>query len=201
MNVRCFFLSPSALTQRELCRYALGADCPSKHMGGRHDASVEIGVMLYRNDDEGGRTPPHSDPRWPLRCRCGYEFRAADSWQYNERRLYRRSDTGHLTTLLDAPVGAMWFAEWLEGYPGWTGADGHSLHVRLPGGYDWCTDSRASNCDMPTDTEHKCWVRHGTPPGDIVHVDKNGRTCHAGAGSIVVPGYHGFLHNGHLVDC
>lgn len=46
---------------------------------------------------------------------------------------------------------------------------------------------------------HKCWVRHGEAPN--IHVDKNGVTCGAGAGSIAVPSYHGFLHNGHLTDC
>lgn len=54
-------------------------------------------------------------------------------------------------------------------------------------------------------TKHKCWVRHGTPPQEVVHVDKNGVTCGAGAGSIAIqpsgqnPGWHGFLHNGELV--
>lgn len=48
-------------------------------------------------------------------------------------------------------------------------------------------------------TPHKCWVRHGTPPGEVVHVDKNGITCGAGAGSIAIPNWHGFLHNGELV--
>ncbi len=41
---------------------------------------------------------------------------------------------------------------------------------------------------------HKCWIRHGTPP-DLT-VDKNGVTCNAGAGSILVGDYHGFLVNG-----
>ena len=33
-----------------------------------------------------------------------------------------------------------------------------------------------------------------------VHVDKSGDTCAAGAGSILIGGYHGFLHNGYLTD-
>ena len=37
------------------------------------------------------------------------------------------------------------------------------------------------------------WVTDGT-----LHVDKNGVTCAAGAGSIALPNLHGFLHNGHL---
>lgn len=59
----------------------------------------------------------------------------------------------------------------------------------------------ASNCTMPDDKNHKCWVRHGRPEDGTLHVDKNGHTCAAGAGSIVAGNYHGFLHNGHLTPC
>jgi hypothetical protein len=64
----------------------------------------------------------------------------------------------------------------------------------------WHIDGRASNCTMPGDTEHRCWVRHGED-GGVIHVDKNGHTCAAGAGSIQVEGFHGFLHHGVLRDC
>lgn len=73
--------------------------------------------------------------------------------------------------------------------------DGPALWVQTPGGA-WCIDSRASNCTMPYDYNHRCWVRHGEPP--LVTVDKNGPTCAAGAGSIAVGSYHGFLQNGCL---
>lgn len=76
----------------------------------------------------------------------------------------------------------------------WTNCDGRHLHAVLPTGQQWDIDSRARNCGSPDDTEHRCWIRHGEPPA--VHVDKAGRTCSAGAGSIAVPGYHGFLHAG-----
>lgn len=50
--------------------------------------------------------------------------------------------------------------------------------------------------------EHRCWVRHGDVRAGNVHVDKNGVTCNAGAGSIISPdGWHGFLHNGYLTSC
>lgn len=48
--------------------------------------------------------------------------------------------------------------------------------------------------------EHKCWVRHGDPKTGSVHVDKDGVTCGAGAGSILSGSYHGFLHGGYLTD-
>ena len=54
---------------------------------------------------------------------------------------------------------------------------------------------------MKTDNVHKCWVRHGRPEDGTLHVDKNGKTCAAGAGSILTSKWHGFLHNGHLVPC
>lgn len=76
----------------------------------------------------------------------------------------------------------------------WTNCDGRHLHAVLPNGRHWDIDSRARNCGSPDDGEHRCWVRHGEPPN--VHVDKAGLTCSAGAGSIAVDGYHGFLHHG-----
>lgn len=75
-------------------------------------------------------------------------------------------------------------------------ADGPNLHVILPNRQPWNIDSRASNCTMPYDYTHRCWVRHGEPPN--VTVDKNGLTCAAGAGSIMAADYHGFLQNGAL---
>jgi hypothetical protein len=51
---------------------------------------------------------------------------------------------------------------------------------------------------MPNDRLHRCWVRHGDAPE--LTVDKNGKTCGAGGGSIVSGSYHGFLRNGFLTD-
>lgn len=130
--------------------------------------------------------------------------------------IYRRLDTGEEMTLSSAPVGAMWYADWYlperfgssSGYVH-AGPDGHVLVVKTPPapGRDWIVDSRCSNCDMPDDSSHSCWVRHGDPRTGLVTVDKNGNTCHAGAGSIGVwnrdrTGYiwHGFLRNGFLVE-
>jgi hypothetical protein len=70
--------------------------------------------------------------------------------------------------------------------------------VRCPNGSDWHVDGRASNCTMPTDKVHKCWVRHGDPRASNLTVDKNGFTCAAGAGSIQAGDYHGFLQAGVL---
>lgn len=113
------------------------------------------------------------------------------------RALYKRSDNGQLTTIQDAPVGAIWRATWFEEHKPFCGEDGKSYVVKTPGG-EWMIDGRASNCTLPDDDTHKCWCRHGEAPNFTV--DKVGNTCAAGAGSIIVGTYHGFLRNGELVD-
>lgn len=109
-----------------------------------------------------------------------------------------RSSAGVLR-VYDTPSGKLepGCLYWVDDYRGrcsarWTNCDGRHLHGVLPNGHRWDIDSRASNCGSPDDTEHRCWVRHGEPPN--VHVDKNGLTCTAGAGSILAGDYHGFLH-------
>ena len=108
--------------------------------------------------------------------------------------LYRMPD-GSLTTLADAPAGAMTRETWA---PGRSQDGGAPLIVKLPDGDLWYVDDRASNCGRPDDNTHHCWIRHGVLP-DIT-VDKNGDTCSAGAGSIMSTAYHGFLRGGYLED-
>lgn len=131
---------------------------------------------------------------WPGKCdACGEPI----PWDSDD--VYGSSGT---VPVYDTPSGKLepgWLY-WVDQHPGrdcfagWTNCEGQHLHAVLPTGQHWDIDSRASNCGSPTDTEHRCWIRHGEPPA--VHVDKNGRTCNAGAGSIAVKGWHGFLHNG-----
>ena len=78
----------------------------------------------------------------------------------------------------------------------WENQKGPHLHVILPNGIEWDIDSRANNCTMKDDKEHRCWVRTGTVPN--ITVGKNGNTCKAGAGSIQGGDYHGFLTKGNL---
>jgi hypothetical protein len=218
VTVTCFWLEPTGLTQVGLRRYrSSGSEpedkCPREGGWGYHGALVILGQApitwsgvrpeghshwFRESDDRYGVAvfayPGRDDPRWPSRCECGYEFTPDDPWQEWEDRLYCRSDTGELVTLRDAPDGAMWDAGW---YP-WKGPDGRSLVVKCPGGSDWTIDGRASNCTLPGDNEHRCWVRHGDVPQ--ITVDKNGLTCAAGAGSIQAGNYHGFLRNGVFTD-
>jgi hypothetical protein len=115
--------------------------------------------------------------------------------EYDETE-WRRIDTGETIfgNASEFGIGAMWFYD-PNGYD-WAEADKTAhLIVNTPGG-SWDIDSRASNCTLPQDKVHRCWVRHGEPPN--VTVDKNGVTCNAGAGSIIRGNYHGFLQNGYL---
>lgn len=84
----------------------------------------------------------------------------------------------------------------------WSNCNGFHLNVVLPNHYHWDIDSRASNFGLPDDRTHRCWVRHGDPTkGEPVHFDKSGHTCNAGAGSIQMGEFHGFLHGGEISPC
>jgi hypothetical protein len=165
-----------------------------------------------------------ADVRWPSHCACGYAFADDDAWQVNYEPLYEAKGGPHdgaLFTLRDAPPGAMWDATWLHDVEWAVGPDGIALHVQLPNGIPWNVDHEASNCTrtqwlpgtyvgedgierhaekMWKGRTHYCWIRHGDPRTGEIHVDKNGDTCAAGAGSILSGSYHGFLHNGYLTD-
>lgn len=199
--IKVFFIEPTGRDRVWLRRYEGGSSCPA---GGYHQAMTPIGEepdsTRAIGDDH-----PHDDERWPAFCeKCGNPFSEADEWQRFRRAIYRRPDTGEEMVLGEVPVGAVWNATWFVEHripPCFdVGEDGRCLVVQTPGG-EWPIDSRASNCTMPDDNTHKCWVRHGLPEDGTLHVDKNGHTCAAGAGSIQCGSYHGFLHNGYLTSC
>lgn len=212
MSYPCFFLEETDQTRLLLRRFASGTACPK---GSYHDAMVFLKNVPTRRitepdgswhyDSHCEEKPGKDDPRWPLACDCGHLFAPEDTYQLFCDRLYRRLDTGEIMTLREAPAGALWYGAWLEDWEGiWKGPDGRILMCRTPSG-DWNIDSRASNCTMPEDEHHRCWVRHGDPTdplglktGQPLHVDKASLTCQAGAGSIQCGNYHGFLHGGHL---
>jgi hypothetical protein len=137
----------------------------------------------------------HAPCTWSPDCTCGG----------TEEREYRRADTGVTVWGYWASFGpgSMQVREHAAGecHAGWTNCDGKHIDVILPDGGYWDTCSRASNCTMKDETTHRCWVVHGTPP--LLTVNKAGKTCQAGAGSIVSNGpqkWHGFLRNGELVQ-
>lgn len=210
-----FWLEPTGEVLIGLRRYASGEGFTCEL--GYHSALNYTGRGLRDVDPETGCDRavapelPHDDERWPTKCEsCDYVFVELDHWQAWQERLYRRTDTGEERTLRGgssgrplhagevpgAEPGAMWDASWI---PFRRGADDIYLMVRCPDGHDWSVDDRASNCTMPNDDVHRCWIRHGDPRECHVTVDKIGITCAAGAGSIQTPNWHGFLRDGQLV--
>lgn len=208
MNAICFFVEPTDRVRISLRRYVSSEREKCDRSGlGYHDAVLgpigESPAAFAEREDRRVLLNPfeqsisRQDERWPAECACGRAFTEADEWQVWQDLLYRRTDTGAIVTLRDKVPGMMWDAWW---HPkDYKGQDGRSLCVVLPNGHEWMIDGRASNCTKPQDREHRCWVRHGEPP--VLTVDKNGNTCAAGAGSIGVPGWHGFLRNGVLEEC
>lgn len=207
-DIPVFFIEPADRVQRSLRRYRSSSNgkCDASGCGycNAHtplpDGPFGPAVRSFGDWQAALSAFPSG---WPTHCACGYEFSAYDEWQEFCRRIYRRVDTGEEMTLAAAPVGAVWNADWFiekrsEGF--YVGPDGRCLVVKTPGG-EWMIDSRANNCTMPDDDTHKCWVRHGRPEDGTLHVDKNGHTCAAGAGSILCGSYHGFLHHGRLTSC
>ena len=203
-NIKCYLLEPVDKFRRWLRRYSSGNPCPN--MPGEYSYH---NAQYYLDEYTGGKAEvfyatstdrfPRDDQRWPSKCGCGYKFTDQDEWQVFHRSLWKRSDTGEQTSIEEAPPGAIWDATWFHDSPSWCGPDGRSLVVKLPGGHDWHIDSRASNCTLKDDSVHKCWVRHGVPPN--ITVDKDGHTCAAGGGSILLEDWHGFLRGGELVQC
>lgn len=200
VRIQCFLLEPTGRSLISVCRDEHTSDpCPldggpnSRHFNRAVVSTVEDG------QEAAGFTDARREVHQVTACKCGFVFTENAKWAGSgSSPVYRRSDTGEEIELRNAPAGAMWFRSEPFVYNGMgVGPDGRSLHVRTPGG-DWCIDSRASNCGLPEDNEHRCWVRHGEPP--IVTVDKSGNTCNAGAGSIQCGSYHGFLRDGWLVD-
>jgi hypothetical protein len=204
-RIKCFPIEPIERVAVYLRCYS-GAEC-------MQCAEQYHNVMIRIEDDDAAYDVRHErrivqpaqgisvrpDPRWPQYCLCGFKFREQDRQVFYDQ-IYRNTETGEEYPLRNVPVGAVWNAWWNTDWVTMTGPDGRSLTVMTPGG-EWCIDGRANNCTMPADKTHKCWVRHGSVEDGTLHVDKNGHTCGAGAGSIALPRYHGFLHDGHLVDC
>ena len=167
-----------------------------------HEALIYLGDSS-KNADWGfaGNQDDYAVDKWPKVCACcGIPF---TDKAYRQVHYHRRYNTA---SGVPEP-GDCFYAPWYHDpedkrlYCPWDNCNdprGH-LMVILPNGREWDTDSRASNCTMKDDKQHRCWVKHGDPPD--LHVDKAGHTCQAGAGSIMSGDYHGFLHNGELVNC
>lgn len=192
-DVKCFFLEPTNKYKISYRAYVSSDKCKCSNEYGYHNYSE---LIEYIEADEFPVTKPMEYDETKInKCSCGYEFKKGDTFQRFVERVYVDKD-GKEYLHREFPVGAMFYSDWLNDI--FPGPDGRCLTVITPGG-EWNIDGRASNCTMPEDKIHRCWVRHGTPPN--ITVDKNGNTCRAGAGSIAQKNYHGFLRNGFLTNC
>jgi hypothetical protein len=194
-DITCFMLEPTDRLQIRFRRYRGGSDCKRPDgKPGYHNADIALPAEYTAPvDAEGrahgfGRKPTADELTWVgweqiATCkRCGYTFEDADPFQVNGDLVYRRTDTGEDMTLLEAPAGAMWYADW---YPG-KGPDGHCLAVKLPNGTDWLVDAPSSSGGN--------WTRTGEPPNVTAQPS-------IGSGDPADPNYyHGFLRDGKLVD-
>lgn len=189
MSWTCVLLIATDRARLSLRRYASGKLCSTSGHG-IHDASTAIGTAPIVIGERGtwhvdAEELPHTDPRWPAACTCGYRFEDGDAWQLFQDRLYRREDTGALLTLREAEPGMLWDASWFVEM-GWAGPDGRSLVMRLPGNGEWTIDGPSQNGPG--------WERTGEPPRITVRPSILSYPSTAG------PGYHGWLTDGILSD-
>lgn len=202
-RINCFIAKPSTRVERFLRRYEDG-ECQFRSYHNIQKFYDEIEVPLFEGEHETDERmvsrPPDEKlkPLFPDKCSCGHVFSSEATYQLFTERLYHNEESGFYYPLRELPVGAMYFAPWYDGI--YQPQLEHVLIVKTPGG-DWIIDSQASNCTMPEDhhqKEHHCWVIEGSLPN--ITVSKNGKTCGAGGGSILLDKYHGFLRNGFLED-
>jgi hypothetical protein len=188
-------------TRVSLRRYWGDAECPNCLGGGNrgyHNATKHLfdtPELLNGVDSEGNMTynrfggEPEDYTEWPTKCdHCDAIAPEETKRQVFNKRLYN-------TPSGDLEPGCLYYAPWYDDVY-WDNQSTPSLCAICPNGGHWVIDGRASNCTMPEDKTHRCWVRHGDPENGTIHVDKNGHTCAAGGGSIISGDYHGFLHNG-----
>lgn len=201
MSVQCHLATIVGRRAEYIVLWGGRGDCPGNTFG--HRAAKDLG------DWPDDKPPSLQDPAaydWTGSCGyCGqtipWERRepctACDPPCGEQRPVVRVA--GGTRAVYDTPdgelgPGAMYVAPCRACT--WHNCPGEHLHVVLPNGHHWDVDSRASNCTLPDDRTHRCWIREGEPPN--VTAGKNGHTCTAGAGSIQSGDYHGFLQGGVL---
>lgn len=171
-----------------------------------HRTEIDLGRMAA----DAWRARPYEADKKISCAQCDLQARKMSA---GTRRIFRRPDTGEEVGLKNGlPAGAIYEGGYREG------PDRRGLFCVCPDGHHWFIDGRASNCGSPcakcqvkyrdhkaadhsyedSTPAHRCWVRSGRPEDGTLHVDKNGLTCDAGAGSIQTSSWHGFLHHGLL---
>jgi len=173
--------------------------CPNTYGTGKpgfHNAYTPLGEKPEMDNWFAfGKVEDYPEERWPTACaHCGAPVPQESPNVYLQRQVA-------VTRLYDNPSGEpepgdVYWMDWHDPgeCPYWENCDGKHLWSIVPNGSTWDIDARANNCTMREEKTHRCWIRTGTPEAGNLHVDKNGYTCAAGAGSIAVTGWHGFLH-------
>jgi len=122
------------------------------------------------------------------RVTCFWCEHAGEGHPHN---VFRRVDTGETFVLGQAPVGAMYYADWLVDL-GDRGPDGHCLIVITPYG-PWNVDG---GYQIPAPGR---WTRTGAPPRVTARpsIGQGGKGENGGAPWT----YHAWLNDGVLEDC
>lgn len=175
---------------RAYLRIYWGDNCKTS---GCHNAMKHLKDSPDENWELGGKVEDYPFDQWPTHCDCGEPVPVDNITKQIHRKTLYDTPSGKLEP------GNLYWVSYLPENMYWDNHKGPHLHAILPNGYGWNIDSRASNCTKPEDRTHRCWVRHGEVPN--IHVDKNGHTCSAGAGSIIGGDWHGFLHHGQFNKC
>lgn len=191
MPWKCLLLTKTDRGKTKLRRYTFVDDsaCPHNKAWG-HQAITPMPDVDLKYNEKGYITNSIDfnlvSPNlvWPEKCSCGYVFKETDGKTYDVDQLFLIQDgNGRLTTLREAPIGSMWDAHWMHDWDLYC-RDGISLHVKLPGGSDWCIDGPSQQTP-----KSKGWSRTGTAP----NITASPSIHHPGV-------YHGWLANGLLSD-
>lgn len=169
-----------------------GDGCPEgiRDVDGHMQHSAKVAVERDSENESGVRIRYDWLPWRCERCLAPYDG--------EELRRHAGSSVVYNTESGKPEPGDLFFTEETHKCFHWDNCDGRHLHAVCPNGQVWDVDSRATNCNMPEDRTHRCWVREGEPPN--VTAGKAGHTCTAGAGSILAGDYHGFLTNGAFTE-
>lgn len=188
-------------------RYDSLSDCPNSYGKGRpgiHNAHALIGDKLGIDEFQCfGKESDYPENLWPTVCDdCGAPVpKDAPPKVVGEAgtRLVHQVFVSRLYNTASGEPEPGDVYEMAMHDPGdcpyWDNCDGTHTFGILPNGDQWNIDSRASNCTMREDRTHRCWVKTGSAAAGTLDVGKGGHTCAAGAGSILVDGWHGFLRN------
>lgn len=194
-RIECFVVTPTGRARRFFRRWN-AESCPA-NPNGYHDARVFLAIVEATGT--GGRSPNEVeavDERWPSSCACGFAFGPRDRRQILELELYagtRPTSEPVEAVLDDLPPGALWRSPWLEGVPGWCGADGQAWSLMLPCG-PWHIDGPAKGGL----SSGRGWVRTGEAPRfsatpSILYEPPEGRPT--------PPRFHAWLTEGMLEVC